>query len=335
MKRENGLALILGATGTLGAEVARRLQARGWTIRAMHRNPGSLTGRDSRWQWVRGDAMSAQDVMKAAEGVDVIVHGVNPPSYHNWKGLVLPMIDNTIAAAKANRARIVLPGTIYNYGPDAFPMLSEESPQRPVTRKGQIRVELERRLELATQQGARALIVRAGDFFGPGSTANTWFAAGVLRSGKPVKSILYPGPAGVGHQWAYTPDVAETMVQLLERDAELPDFASFHMRGHWDDDGEQMIKALSRVTGRHNLRVWRFPWWLLPVMAPFSEAMHEMREMRYLWRHSIHMDNTKLLALLGTEPHTPWDQAIRTTLVAMGCLEDESVALSNPAGIGG
>jgi hypothetical protein len=29
------------------------------------------------------------------------------------------MLDNTLAAAAAERATIVLPGTIYNYGPDA------------------------------------------------------------------------------------------------------------------------------------------------------------------------------------------------------------------------
>jgi hypothetical protein len=43
----------------------------------------------------------------------------------------------------------VFPGTVYNFGPDAFPLLSEHSPQRPLTRKGQIRVDMERRLEAA------------------------------------------------------------------------------------------------------------------------------------------------------------------------------------------
>ena len=38
------------------------------------------------------------------------------------------MLDNTIAAAKAGGARILLPDTIYNYGPDVFPLLREESP---------------------------------------------------------------------------------------------------------------------------------------------------------------------------------------------------------------
>jgi hypothetical protein len=31
--------------------------------------------------------------------------------------------------------------------------------------------------------------------------------------------ITYPGTAGVGHQWAYLPDAAETIVGLVEKSA--------------------------------------------------------------------------------------------------------------------
>jgi uncharacterized protein YbjT (DUF2867 family) len=74
-------------------------------------------------QWIAGDAMERDDVMAAANGADVIVHGVNPPGYRNWRGLALPMLESSIAAAKASGARLVFPGTVYNFGPDAFPNL--------------------------------------------------------------------------------------------------------------------------------------------------------------------------------------------------------------------
>jgi len=73
------------------------------------------------------------------KGSSLIVHAANPPGYRDWDKLVLPMLDNTIAAAKAMGARIVFPGTVYNFGPDAFRMLREDSPQHPTTRKGAIR----------------------------------------------------------------------------------------------------------------------------------------------------------------------------------------------------
>ncbi|PJJ19425.1 nucleoside-diphosphate-sugar epimerase [Janthinobacterium sp. 67] len=314
-------ALVLGATGGIGGEMVRQLLAAGWQVRALTR--GEMPSpRGDNVEWLRGDALSRADVQAAAKGCAVIVHAVNPPGYRNWGQLVLPMLDNTIAAAIAENATIVLPGTVYNFGPDAFPVLAEDAPQRPQTRKGAIRVELEARLESAATQGARVIIVRAGDFFGP-RAGNNWFAQGLVKPGQRVRSVLYPGAPGVGHQWSYLPDVARTMVQLLAVRASLPAFARFHMAGHWDDDGRQMTGAIARVVEQATgaaPAIRRFPWWLVTLASPFVATLREMREMRYLWKTPLSMDNTRLLAVLGQEPHTPLDEAVRATLQGMGNL---------------
>jgi hypothetical protein len=65
---------------------------------------------------------------------DLIVHAVNPPGYRNWRGLALPMLDNTIAAAKSAGARIMFPGTVYNFGPDAFPVAEGNRSAEPEAR---------------------------------------------------------------------------------------------------------------------------------------------------------------------------------------------------------
>ncbi len=312
-------ALVLGATGGIGGEVARRLHQRGWAIHALARHPP--TGAGDGFEWTKGDAMSAPDVAAAAAGAALIVHAVNPPGYKNWGALVLPMVDNTIAAATRTGARILLPGTVYNFGPDALPVIAEDSPQNPTTRKGRIRVEMEERLRRAADAGAKVLIVRAGDYFGP-KAANNWFSQGLVKPGRPVTSITYPGRTGVGHQWAYLPDVAETMVRLLER-ADLADFARFHMEGHWDADGAKMIAAIRRVVGRPDLAVRRFPWPLIALASPFVPLFRELREMRYLWDVPVRMPNDRLVATLGEEPHTALDEAVRATLVGLGCLGEE------------
>jgi NAD dependent epimerase/dehydratase family enzyme len=210
------VALVLGATGGVGGAVAAKLLAKGYTVRAMHRNAGAQAAKAPQYEWIAGDAINRADVVAAARGAELIVHAVNPPGYRNWGTLVLPMIDNTIAAAEAAGALILMPGTVYNFGPETFDSITEESPQRPVTVKGKIRVELEQRLEAAARRGTRVIIVRAGDFFGPGA-GNNWFAQAVVKPGRPVKAITIPSDRGVGHQWAYLPDVAETMMQLLAR----------------------------------------------------------------------------------------------------------------------
>jgi len=313
------VALVLGATGGIGGSVARRLVAAGWHVRALHRKAATVAATQPAFDWVNGDAMNADDVLAASKGASLIVHAVNPPGYRDWEKLVLPMIDNTIAAAKACGARILLPGTVYNYGPDAFPCLCEDSPQNPVTRKGAIRVEMEHRLSRAAEEGVPVLIVRAGDFFGP-DAGSSWFSQGLVKPGKPVTSITRPAARGIGHQWAYLPDVADTMVRLIAQAEQLPMFAVFQMEGVWDGDGEQLIGAIATVTGAKP-RQRRFPWWLVRLASPVVPLFRELHEMRYLWRNPVRMSNQKLRDFLGFEPHTPLDTAIRETLISLGCLE--------------
>ena len=318
-----GTVLVLGATGGIGGEVARQLLDAGWDTRALRRRAAQTVEQRNGITWIRGDAMNRGDVMAAADGCSVIVHAVNPPGYRRWSELVLPMLDNTIAAACSVGATIVLPGTIYNFGPDAFPALTEESPQHPVTRKGAIRVEMERRLLAATDNGARVLIVRAGDFFGP-QAANNWFSQGLVKPRKPVAAVSYPGSPTVGHQWSYLPDVARTMIELLARRDSLQAFSAFHMAGHWDADGLQMVKSIQRVVARRagkEPRTSAFPWWLISLASPFVTTFREMREMRYLWREPLRMGNARLIAVLGREPHTPLDQAVEATLLGLGCVD--------------
>jgi nucleoside-diphosphate-sugar epimerase len=319
----NKTALVLGATGGVGGEVARQLRDAGWTVRALQRGATDAVQQRDGITWLRGDAMQRADVLQAADGCSVIVHAVNPPGYRGWAEVVLPMVDNTIAAAVAQRATIVLPGTVYNFGPDAFPLLREESPQHPQTRKGAIRVQMEARLEAASRQGARVLIVRAGDFFGP-KAGNSWFAQGLVKPGQPVTAISNPADAGIGHQWAYLPDVARTMVELLGRRDALGAFERFHFGGHWDATGRQIAESVQRVVARRTGRTPRItgtPWWLLRLASPFVATLHEMMEMRYLWQRPVQMANDRLAAVLGREPHTPLDMAVEETLRGLGCLQ--------------
>lgn len=319
-------ALVIGATGAVGGAVARVLLARGWRVRALNRNP-EAAGKSAQGlvgvEWIAGDAMKPADVVAAAQGCGLIVHGANPPGYRNWGGLVLPMLDSTIAAAKGTGARILFPGTVYNYGPDAGALVGEASPQNPPTRKGVIRAEMERRLEAASREGVRTILVRAGDFFGPQTSASSWFSNVLAQPGKPVSLMLYPGPRAIGHAWAYLPDLAETMVRLVERADRLEPFAAFHFGGHWTAPGAEVAEAVRRVVGR-KVPILPLPWFAVTLVAPFVETFREMLEMRYLWRGPLRLDNRKLVAILGAEPHTPLDDAVRATLEGLNCLPTEA-----------
>jgi nucleoside-diphosphate-sugar epimerase len=320
-------ALVIGATGLFGLHAAEALIKYGWRVRALARDPAAAAaklGPRTPIEWVKGDAMDTASVIAAAAGANLIVHAANPPRYRNWKGTVLPMAESAIAAAKASGARLVVPASVYNFAPDAGPAITEDAPQAPATRKGAIRVELERRLRAASDDGVRVLVLRAGDFFGPASPgALGWL---LLHGKDRVTSVFQPGPGDVGHAYAYLPDLAETMARLVDAEHRLARYEVFHFRGQWLAHNAEFGAAMRRVTRNPRLPVRAFPWIVVRLAAPFNETFRELLEMRYLWRRPIGLDNAKLVSFLGEEPATPLDQALAASLADMGLLDEAPYA---------
>jgi nucleoside-diphosphate-sugar epimerase len=309
-----GTALVLGATGGVGGAATRAMLAHGWHVTALVRDPGRAAvtwGTSVAPAWQAGDAMNQADVVRAAEGTSVIVHAVNPPGYRGWDRLVLPMLDNTLAAARHAGARIVLPGTIYNYDPTRTPVIDETTPQHPRGRKGAIRVEMKRRLAKAAPK-VRSLVVRAGDFFGPGA-GQSWFAQALAKP--PLARIVNPGTAGVGHAWAYLPDLAEAILRLLELppDRLLP-YERLQFPGHDDPNGAGMVAAIRRASGRVDLPERRFPWALMRALAPFGGFPREVMEVRAFWTSPVRLDGRRLATLIGNLPQTELDEAVVASL---------------------
>jgi hypothetical protein len=60
------------------------------------------------------------------------------------------------------------------------------------------------------------------------------------------------------------------------------------------------------------------PWPLIRLGALLLPTWEALAEMRYLWRTPHVLANDKLLALLGSESHTPLAYAAQTALVDLG-----------------
>ncbi len=319
--------LVLGATGGVGGAVAEAMARNGWRVRALHRDPeaarrraGALDG----IEWIAGDAMDRDAIVAAAQGAQAIFHGLNPPKYRNWRGLAMPMLANSIEAARQSGARLLFPGNVYNYGPDAGAVVRESAPQNPRTRKGAIRVEMEAILAAASREGVRSITLRAGDYLGAGAPSS-WFQTAMVKPGRPVAAVAYPGEREVGHSWAYLPDLGEAFARLADREGELGPCETFHFEGQWLERGVEIAESVRRIVGRPDLPIRRFPWPVVYLLAPAVELFRELIEMRYLWRTPLRLDNAKLVAFLGEEPHTPLDAAVRATLAGLGCLDSPAV----------
>jgi len=301
-------ALVIGSSGSFGRAMTQELLARGWSVRALRRSQGrplTLSGLEE----VSGDALEPQDVARAAQGVQVIVHGYNSP-YPAWDRTQVRAAQAVARAAVEQRACLLVPGNVYGLGPRFDRPLTEDCERQPSTRKGKIRNQVEAVLEQATLEGGQLINVRCGDYFGP-DAPNTWLhfiSQRALRGG----ALVDPGTTpGVPHEWAYLPDVAWAAAELLERRFELASNETFHFSSHHLSSAELMRGLLQQLGPR---RVWRMPWRLLRWLSPLAAMLRELVEMKYLWDQPVLLDDGKLRRFLGRVQRTPLEGALRASL---------------------
>lgn len=278
--------LILGASGKIGRHSAFAFEDAGWRVRRFVRDK--------------------DDMARAAEGCAVVVNGLNPPNYHNWAETIPRITDQVIDAARRSGATVLLPGNVYHFG-DHGGVWSERTPPRPVSRKGRIRLEMERRY---AESGVQTIVLRAGNFIDPerrGCVMSEIYLRHIARD-----RVTLPGPANVRQAWCYLPDWARAAAALAEKRRDLSRFEDVPFPGH--TLSAQDIKAdLERIM-RRPLSYKRFPWRLFTVTSPFWELARELREMRYLWETDHALCERRFRALLPEFAETPRDEVLRAAL---------------------
>ncbi len=312
--------LILGARGRFGLSTARAFAQAGWRVLGQTR-PQAEVPKDAAIEWLGIDLQDTQGLAQAAQGATVVVHALNP-AYTNkaWQTQVLPMTDAAIAITRKLGATLMVPGNVYNFGADMPAVLREDTPQRARTVKGQIRIEMEARLQ---QSGVRSIVIRAGDFFGGGT--GTWFDTAMVKDIR--KGVFtYPGAPAVSRAWAYLPDLASTFVAVAQQRADLAAFEVLHFAGHritgqrWLDVLAPLAQAQGWVKPGAGLKMAQLPWPIIRIGALFVPTWAALLEMRYLWQTPHALANDKLTALIGAEPFTPLPQAVQAALVDLGLM---------------
>jgi nucleoside-diphosphate-sugar epimerase len=309
--------MVIGAGGGFGGAVARDLVSRGFDTTTLVR-PGGRDPSIPGLVQVTGDALDAEAVRRAAAGMDVIVFGFNVP-YPLWAKQSLPAVEIVADVAASTGATIVFPGNVYGLGDDFSRPLRETCGRAAPTALGRLRNQMEARLARACERGARVIVLRAGDYFGPGAT-NTWFEQ-LTAKARAGGALLDPAAPNVPHAWAYLPDVARAAVELALRRHELERYAEFHFAGY-SVTSDQMNEVLCQALGSRRVR--RFPWWALKLAAPFWAVGRALLSLRYLWTEPVLLDDTKLRSVLGDTLVTPLAQAVAATLPVVSAADEAS-----------
>ncbi len=303
--------LILGSTGSIGYAFADNLISKNISITVLVRDvqkASNLFKGNSLVEIVQGDVQDLALLKSISKDKNFIFHGINYP-YDKWFGNMDTATEKVIEAASQNQAMIIFPGNVYNYG--NLPLIHEDSPQKPCTRKGALRVELETMLREAAEAGkCKVLNVCLPDFWGPN----------VLNDGiKPLfvnalsKSALpWSAKADIPHQMVFTKDAAEIMVRLMQRGSSKP-YENYNYGGFIHPTIKGFLNQISRLANAPE-KIHVYPKWLFSVLGIFMPVMKEVKEMLYLFENSVILDDSKVRKLFPDFKETNLEVAIFETL---------------------
>ena len=205
---------ILGAGGAIGNELVKFLAARNQPFRLVGRNPQPIPGAT---ETLAADLTNKDQTVRAVAGSNVVHLLVGLKYDHKlWQEMWPRVISNAIEACKRAGAKLVFFDNVYMYGKVSGPM-TEETPFNPCSKKGEIRAKIASTLINEWKSGAlTGMIARSADFYGP-DTPNGVPNLLVFEPFSRKQKASWLVNDSVPHSYTYTPDAAQSLVQLAER----------------------------------------------------------------------------------------------------------------------
>lgn len=314
--RPGDLHVVLGA-GQVGPRLAEILVARGHRVRVVRRGEPGRSGPEVEWR--RADLTDPAAAAQACEGAAVIYDTTNPPGYGTWDRTLPPLKRGVREAAARTGAFLVSLDNLYMYGRPESGRLTEETPMRPCSRKGELRVQLGRELMEAHARGdLRATIGRASDFFGPGADTMALYGERFVRGLARGRRAILLGDPDLPRSYSYVPDVVAGLALLGSR----PDLAAghaYHLPVSWKSGSTRELVARFAAELGVRPRAMRVPRWAFRVFGLVSRDLGAIAEMIYQWETPYVVDDSRFASTFGASA-TPSDEAVRETVRAAGLL---------------
>lgn len=306
MASQNELHVVFGASGGAGSAVVRALVARGKQVRAVNRSgKGSFP---AGVEMVRGDAADPVSARAAARGASVVYNCTNAP-YTKWPTLFPPLWANVTDAAAYAGARLVVADNLYMYGPSDAPM-TETTPYRAKTRKGETRIKMSEQLMDAHRSGkVQVAVGRAADYYGPGVTLSLYSDA-MFRKALAGKNVQAAGNSNLPHTLSYIDDVGEGLATLGEHDRAFGEI--WHLPVAPAITQRQFLTLLFEEAGQPP-RISSLPSIVFKIAGLVVPIARELAELSYQYDAPFIVDSSKFERAFGVSA-TPYREGIRRTL---------------------
>jgi nucleoside-diphosphate-sugar epimerase len=301
--------VIFGA-GAIALATLDALRRRGESVRLVNRSGSAPAPGDV--EVIGGDAADPEFTIAVTRGARVVYQTLNPP-YDRWLDEFPSLQAGVLAAAEANRARLISMENVYMYGRPAGHPLTETRNYEAHTRKGRLRAAMAQDLMAAHQAGrVEVAIGRASDYFGPRGGAQSNLGDRVFPAALRGTTATVLGNPDQPHTYTYIPDIGEGLAVLGEH----PDAPGqvWHLPNDPDTlTTRQLVHTVYQNAGQPRTRLRQVPPMLLRFSALTNRTVRELLEMQYQFDEPFIVDSTKIKNLLGVSA-TPVDEALAATL---------------------
>lgn len=297
--------LILG-TGPLGMSVMRELVAREEPVRMV-----SFNGRASVPQGVRlekADLMDKDQAKETMKDSKVVFQCAQPP-YHKWGEMFIPFQDNIISGAIAAGAKLVAAENMYMYGL-VKGVMHENLPYSALTKKGQVRAAMSRKLMKLHQDGSLQVAMgRGADFFGP-DVHNSSVGSRLFNPIVKGKACTVMGNPDRKHTYTFIDDFGKALVVLSKHDDAFGQ--AWHVPNADTVTTRKFVEMAYRIAGFPAV-IRTMGKGMLRLGGLFIPEAKESIEMLYQFEENFIVESNKFAKRFGVTA-TPLEHALEKTL---------------------
>lgn len=228
-----------------------------------------------------------------------------------WKETWPKIMESVIAVCKEQEALLVFFDNVYMYGRVEGPM-TEGTPYRPVSKKGEIRARIAEQLQKEYETGGlQAIIARSADFYGPGAEKtgipNLLIVEKLMKGSK----AQWLADADRPHSLTYTNDCGRALYLLVG------DEGAYNQVWHLPTarpalTARQLAEMAAEQLGVEP-KVSALAPWMLAAGGVFDRTIKELSEMLYQNKEDYYFDSSKFEKRFSFTP-TSYKQGIEETI---------------------
>ncbi|QDH77689.1 NAD-dependent epimerase/dehydratase family protein [Echinicola soli] len=281
---------ILGSGGVIANELAKELSPYTTELRLVSRHPQKVNPNDHTFA---ADLTNAAQVNKAVAGSH-IVYLTAGLKYKTrlWENAWPKIMSNVLQACIRHQCKLVFFDNVYMYDPNYIGQMTENTPVRPVSRKGAVRAKIADMLLEKVEKGElQAQIARSADFYGPHIKLNSLLTELVFKPMATSGTAKWLSNAHQPHAFTFTPDAGKALALLGNTEDAYNQVWHLPTASN-PPTGKEWIYLIAKELGKtpkHQV----LPPWFFAASGWFVPFMRELKEMLYQYDRPYVFDSTK------------------------------------------